>query len=230
MLADVISRVLVMVLGYAYPAFQCFKTVEKNKVEIEELRFWCQYWIIVALLAVVERISDIFISWVPMYAEIKLAIFLYMWYPKTKGTGFVYETLLRPFVAKHETDIERSLQELRTRSWDLAIYYYHNCTELGQTKFFQVIDYLTSQSGRIKKGSSEKRRKNEKPKGDGPPPPDAIFSFNNQPSKPTPSAPPLYSQLQDSQFTHFMTDQEQQFDRPDHHGSRFGFKHRKGSH
>ncbi|KAK1389683.1 hypothetical protein POM88_017861 [Heracleum sosnowskyi] len=226
MLADIISRVLVMVLGYAYPAFQCFKAVEKNKVEIEELRFWCQYWIIVALLAVVERISDIFISWVPMYAEIKLAIFLYMWYPKTKGTGFIYETLLRPFVAKHETDIERSLQELRTRAWDLAIYYYHNCTELGQTKFFQVIDYLTSQSGRIKKGSSEKGRKNDKSKANAPPPPDTIFSFNNQPPAHT---PPLYSQLQESQFNHFV-DNQQQFDRPDHHGSRFGFRHRKGSH
>lgn len=33
-----------MVLGYAYPAFECFKTVENNKVQIEELRFWCQYW------------------------------------------------------------------------------------------------------------------------------------------------------------------------------------------
>lgn len=40
----VLFRIGRMVLGYAYPAFQCFKTVEKNKVEIEELRFWCQYW------------------------------------------------------------------------------------------------------------------------------------------------------------------------------------------
>lgn len=33
-----------MVFGYAYPAYECFKTVEKNKPEIEQLRFWCQYW------------------------------------------------------------------------------------------------------------------------------------------------------------------------------------------
>lgn len=33
-----------MVLGYAYPAYECYKTVEKNKPEIEQLRFWCQYW------------------------------------------------------------------------------------------------------------------------------------------------------------------------------------------
>lgn len=72
-----------------------------------------------------------------------------------QGTGYIYETLLRPFVIKHETDIDKNLQELRTRTWDLAIYYYHNCTELGQTKFFQVIEYLASQSKKIDKASSE---------------------------------------------------------------------------
>jgi len=33
-----------MVFGYAYPAYECYKAVEKNKPEIEQLRFWCQYW------------------------------------------------------------------------------------------------------------------------------------------------------------------------------------------
>lgn len=33
-----------MVFGYAYPAYECYKAVEKNRPEIEQLRFWCQYW------------------------------------------------------------------------------------------------------------------------------------------------------------------------------------------
>ncbi|KAE8676893.1 putative HVA22-like protein g [Hibiscus syriacus] len=74
-----------LILGYAYPAFECFKTVEKNKVEIHELRFWCQYWILVAFLTVFERIGDIFISWMPMYGELKLTLLIYLWYPKTKS-------------------------------------------------------------------------------------------------------------------------------------------------
>uniref|UniRef100_A0A5B7B7D0 HVA22-like protein n=1 Tax=Davidia involucrata TaxID=16924 RepID=A0A5B7B7D0_DAVIN len=155
MLGDFITRGLVLVLGYAYPAFECFKTVEKNRVEIEELRFWCQYWIIVALLTVFERIGDIFISWLPMYGEMKLVLFIYLWYPKTKGTGYVYETFLRPYVAKHETDIDRNIQELRARAWDLTIYYWQNCAKMGQTTLFQMIQYLASQSGRITNTTSE---------------------------------------------------------------------------
>lgn len=80
-----------MMLGYVYPAYECYKAVEMNKPEIEQLRFWCQYWsvsppfcllscylfgyekpfwnlfvcyrILVALLSVFERIGDAFISW-----------------------------------------------------------------------------------------------------------------------------------------------------------------------
>ncbi|XP_057506242.1 HVA22-like protein j [Actinidia eriantha] len=155
MLGEFITRGLVLVLGYAYPAFECFKTVEKNKVGIEELRFWCQYWIIVAVLTVFERIGDIFISWLPMYGEMKLALFIYLWYPKTKGTGYVYETLLRPYVVNREPDIDRNFQELRARTWDLALYYWQNCTNLGQTTFFQIIQYLAAQSGKFSKTNNE---------------------------------------------------------------------------
>lgn len=39
-----------LVFGYAYPAYECYKTVEKNKLEIEQLLFWCQYWYIACTL------------------------------------------------------------------------------------------------------------------------------------------------------------------------------------
>ncbi|CAK9180786.1 unnamed protein product [Ilex paraguariensis] len=189
MLGELITRGLLMVLGYAYPAFECFKTVEKNKVHIEELRFWCQYWIIVALLTILERIGDAFVSWVPMYGEMKLALFIYLWYPKTKGTGFIYETFLRPYVAKHETDIERNLLDLRARAWDLAIYYWQNCTQLGQSAFFDLLNYLGSQSSKLKNQSSkskkdDKEKDKDKGKGSPLPPPNTPFSFmyGRQPS------------------------------------------------
>ncbi|GMY25345.1 HVA22-like protein j isoform X3 [Fagus crenata] len=146
MLGDFITRCLVLVLGYAYPAFECYKVVEKNRVDIEELRFWCQYWIIVAMLTVLERIGDIFISWVPMYGELKLALFIYLWYPTTKGSGFVFDAVLRPNVIKHEPVIDQKLLEWRARAWDLAIFYWKNCSQLGQSAFFQVLQKLASQS------------------------------------------------------------------------------------
>ncbi|XP_024979313.1 putative HVA22-like protein g [Cynara cardunculus var. scolymus] len=170
MLGELITSSLVLILGYAYPAFECFKTIEKHGVGNAELRFWCQYWVIVAILTVFERVGDIFISWVPMYGELKLALIIYLWYPKTKGTGFVYDAMLRPFIVRHETDIEKSLKAFRDRAWDVAIYYWQNSTELGQTKFFEIFHYLISKSSSSKQ-SSQVLQNHQSSGGGRPPPP-----------------------------------------------------------
>ncbi|KAL8263147.1 hypothetical protein R6Q59_024496 [Mikania micrantha] len=148
MLGELIINSLVLILGYAYPAFECFKTIEKHGAGNAELRFWCQYWVIIAVLVVFERIGDIFVPWIPMYGEMKLALIIYLWYPKTKGTEYVYNAMLRPFVARHETHIERSLKEMRAKAWNVAIYYWHNSSEIGQTRFFEIVHYLTSKPSR----------------------------------------------------------------------------------
>ncbi|XP_011045109.1 PREDICTED: putative HVA22-like protein g [Populus euphratica] len=146
MIGSFLTRGLVMVFGYAYPAYECYKTVELNKPEIEQLRFWCQYWILVAVLTVCEKFGDAFISWVPMYSEAKLAFYIYLWYPKTKGTSYVYDSFFRPYVAKHENEIDRSLLELRTRAGDMAVVYWQRAASYGQTRVFDVLQYIAAQS------------------------------------------------------------------------------------
>ncbi|CAL5432015.1 unnamed protein product [Camellia sinensis] len=84
-----------------------------------------------------------------MYGEMKLAVFIYLWYPKTQGTSYIYETFLRPYISKHETEIDRKLQELRARAWDLAIYYWQNCTKIRQSTIIQALQYMAAQSGKI---------------------------------------------------------------------------------
>ncbi|KAM7257993.1 hypothetical protein ACFE04_013734 [Oxalis oulophora] len=135
-----------MMFGYAYPAYECYKTVEMNRPEIEQLRFWCQYWILVALLTVCERVGDAFVSWIPMYSEAKLAFFIYLWYPKTKGTTYVYDSFFRPYVAKHENDIDRNLLELKTRAGDMAVLYFQRAASYGQTRVFDILQYVATQS------------------------------------------------------------------------------------
>ncbi|CAN1323058.1 HVA22-like protein i [Linum perenne] len=135
-----------LIFGYAYPAYECYKTVELNKPEIEQLRFWCQYWILVALLTVSERIGDAFISWLPMYSEAKLAFFIYLWYPKTKGTTYVYDSFFRPYVAKHENEIDRNLLELKTGAGDMAIVYWQRAVSYCQTRVFEILHYVAAQS------------------------------------------------------------------------------------
>nr|QDL88618.1 HVA22-like isoform X6 [Cymbidium goeringii] len=146
MIGSFLTRTLALVLGYAYPAYECFKTVELNRPEIEQLRFWCQYWILVAALTVFERVGDTFISWMPMYSEAKVAFFVYLWYPKTRGTTYIYETFLRPYVASHETEIDRNLLELKARACDIVFLYWQKAAIYGQTRIFEIFHYIASQA------------------------------------------------------------------------------------
>ncbi|KAL1314078.1 hypothetical protein HN51_040816 [Arachis hypogaea] len=185
MLGDFLTRCLILLLGYAYPGFECYKTVEKNRVDNEELRFWCQYWIIVAMFTVLEKLADVVVGWFPLYDELKLALFIYLWYPKTKGTGYVYNFVLRPYVSRHENDIDKTFQEWRVRAWNLAIFYWKNCTELGQTAFWQVLDYLAGQSAKFSgkpDTKKNKKRGNEIAAPSAPPLPslrEALFENGN---------------------------------------------------
>ncbi|KAK8958678.1 HVA22-like protein j [Platanthera guangdongensis] len=151
MLGEFVTRVLVLVLGYAYPAFECFKLMEKSKIDVQQLLFWCEYWVIVAIVTIFERFFDIFVSWLPLYGETKLAFFIYLWHPKTRGTRWVYEAFLRPLVTQHEPDIEQKLQSYRARAGDLLLFYIKNFTEQGQSLFLEMLHYITSSNPNSKK-------------------------------------------------------------------------------
>ncbi|CAH8385468.1 unnamed protein product [Eruca vesicaria subsp. sativa] len=148
MIGSLLTRGLVMVFGYAYPAYECYKEIEKNKPEVQQLRFWCQYWILVAALTIFERVGDTFASWfvVPLYCEAKLAFFIYLWFPKTRGTTYVYDSFFKPYVAKHEKDIDRNLVELRTKAGDMAVMYCKVAVCYGQTRFTEILHFVALQS------------------------------------------------------------------------------------
>ncbi|XP_031380196.1 putative HVA22-like protein g [Punica granatum] len=92
-----LSSALLLVFGYAYPAFKCFKMVEKDQPQVEQLLFWCQYWILVAFATVCERLGDPFMSWLPLYDEAKLAFFIYLWHSKTNVCFRNLKTNLCPY-------------------------------------------------------------------------------------------------------------------------------------
>ncbi|CAN6226990.1 unnamed protein product [Urochloa humidicola] len=185
MIGSLVTGALTLVLGYAYPAYDCYKTVELNRPEVEQLRFWCQYWILLAVLTVLERVGENFVSWLPMYSEAKLAFIVYLWYPKTRGTAYVYESFFKPYIAKHETEIDRNLLELRTRAGDMAVLYFQKIANYVQTRSYEILQYIASQSPSQRphhQGQKQQQR---------PPPPRTRQVNPGPPPVPAPSAPPM---------------------------------------
>ncbi|CAN6330599.1 unnamed protein product, partial [Urochloa humidicola] len=178
MLGELLSKILLLLFGYAMPAFECFKTVETRPNDAHMLRFWCQYWIIVAMVIAFESV----ISWMPMYSEMKLAFFVYLWYPKTKGIDVVYDTFLRPIVMQYEPNIEQRLLHLRAKSGQLLSFYVKNFADKGTAFFMDVLRYVISEKP---EGSNAERNKKSgwspfatKRRPPSPPPQESIFDSN----------------------------------------------------
>ncbi|KAJ3671378.1 hypothetical protein LUZ60_007457 [Juncus effusus] len=152
MLGDLLTVTLTLLFGYAYPAFECFKMVETRPGQTEQLRFWCQYWTIVAMVLVFETL----LSWLPMYAQAKLAFFVYLWYPKTKGSDLVYDTFLRPFVMQYEPNIEQRLKHLREKSGQILVFYVKNFTDKSATFFLDVLHQVVHQTPPNSRSHEEK--------------------------------------------------------------------------
>ncbi|KAL3037171.1 hypothetical protein AAZX31_01G050900 [Glycine max] len=77
-----------------------------------------------------------------MYSEAKLEFFIFLWYPKTKGTTYVCDSF-RPYVAKHATKIDRSLLELRTRVGDIVVLYWQRAFSYT---IYEILQLVATQS------------------------------------------------------------------------------------
>ncbi|KAJ8616567.1 hypothetical protein MRB53_035939 [Persea americana] len=84
-----------------------------SKCEIEQLRFWCQYWILLAVLTVSDKVGyrcTVKPNWHSLFICGILK----------QREQHVYDAFLRPYVAKHETEIDCNLLELRARAGNIV--------------------------------------------------------------------------------------------------------------
>lgn len=58
----------------------------------------------------------------------------------------MYDSFFRPYVSKHENEIDRNLLELRTRAGDMAILYWQRAASYGQTRIFEILQFVAAQS------------------------------------------------------------------------------------
>ncbi|KAK1628602.1 hypothetical protein QYE76_002917 [Lolium multiflorum] len=135
--------------------------------------------IIVSMVIAFESL----ISWMPMYGEMKLAFFVYLWYPKTKGSDVVYDTFLRPIVMQYEPNIEHRLLHLRAKSGQLLNFYAKNFADKGTAFFMDVLRYVVSDKA---EGSNLEQRNKKSGTGWSP------FATKRRPPSPPPQQEPLF--------------------------------------
>ncbi|KAI3981627.1 hypothetical protein MKX01_007547 [Papaver californicum] len=62
------------------------------------------------------------------------------------GTTYVYESFFRPYLAKLETEIDRSILQLRARFADITLLYVQKVTCYGQARAIEIMQYVATQT------------------------------------------------------------------------------------
>lgn len=115
MVSAFISRVILLVFGTLYPAYRSYKAI-KNK-DVREYVKWMMYWIIFAFFTAAETFADVFLSWLPLYYEIKIVFIIWLLSPATKGSSILYRKFVHPRLVKHEKTIDQYIAKAQNRSY-----------------------------------------------------------------------------------------------------------------
>jgi len=111
-----------LICGILYPAFYSFKAV-KNK-NVKEYFQWMIYWIVFAMVTIIEELADLFISfWFPLYYELKILFLIWLLSPATRGATLLYRQVIHPNLARREEEIDEFLKKCKDESYSLGVKY-----------------------------------------------------------------------------------------------------------
>eukprot|EP00301_Raphidiophrys_heterophryoidea_P022572 c6700_g1_i1.p1 GENE.c6700_g1_i1~~c6700_g1_i1.p1 ORF type:complete len:178 (-),score=39.87 c6700_g1_i1:158-691(-) len=112
MIGSTLSGIIEVVLGLMCPAYATFKCL-KHGTEAEQQQ-WLVFWIVNAWFLCFGFFADIFLSWLPMYYETKVALLLWMVLPQTQGGIFLYNNYLLGALESHEDKIDQIVNQAQS--------------------------------------------------------------------------------------------------------------------
>lgn len=120
-----------LIFGTLYPAYASYKAVRTKKdneyvskavrdlttFETQREQFskhfrsiwlfsfqlkWLMYWIVFAFFTSCETFTDVLLSWLPFYYEMKVLVVLWVLSPATEGSSVLYRNFVHPMLNKRE--------------------------------------------------------------------------------------------------------------------------------
>lgn len=133
MISSFVCRIVTTVMGFAWPAYKCFKDVESKS----DLRGWCVYWITFALYTASERFLDNFLFWLPLYSEVKIGFVFFL--ARANGAAYVYQTLLLPLLDENQQWIDESVAHMKDWSRSHLQRHLTGASQYMQGKMFSLV-------------------------------------------------------------------------------------------
>lgn len=115
MISVLLSRIVILVFGLLYPAYASFKAIRTKNVK--EYVKWMMYWIVFALFGAIETFTDVLLSWLPFYYEVKILFVIWLLLPVTKGSSHLYKRFVHPHFAKKEKEIDQYIDQYSKKGY-----------------------------------------------------------------------------------------------------------------
>ncbi|CAO4360658.1 Protein CBR-YOP-1 [Caenorhabditis briggsae] len=93
------AQLVCNVMGFVYPAYMSIKAIESSNKEDDTQ--WLTYWVVFAILSVVEFFSVQIVAVFPVYWLFKSLFLLYLYLPTFLGATKLYHRFVKPVVARH---------------------------------------------------------------------------------------------------------------------------------
>lgn len=100
MIGVLISRLLTLLVGIIYPAYGSYRALKLARYD--ETKQWLVYWVVFAAFTICEGFTDVLISWLPLYRELKFLLVLWLVSPGTDGSSLLYGELISPVLENNE--------------------------------------------------------------------------------------------------------------------------------
>ncbi|KAL7990368.1 hypothetical protein Chor_013798 [Crotalus horridus] len=79
------------------------------------------YWIVFALYTFTETLTDLLISWFPLYYELKIAFVIWLLSPYTRGASLIYRKFLHPLLSSKEREIDDYIVQAKERGYETMV-------------------------------------------------------------------------------------------------------------
>ncbi|KAK6039967.1 TB2/DP1, HVA22 family [Cooperia oncophora] len=97
-------------MGFIYPAYVSINAIETATKDDDTQ--WLTYWVVFAVLSVVEFFSHQIVAVFPVYWLFKSLFLLWLYLPSTTGATKIYHKAIKPIFVKHHTTIDQRLNNI----------------------------------------------------------------------------------------------------------------------
>lgn len=91
-------KLMVDLVGFLYPAYMSFKSMDSGSSKEETQTQWLTYWVVFSFFSIFESVFGFLVGFIPFYYAVKICVVIWCFHPSTMGAKVIYNQGLRPLL------------------------------------------------------------------------------------------------------------------------------------